>query len=590
MDKLRICCTVMVLCCIWGVAGGTPSHSLPDSVVTEDNVYRYMFSDTGKAERIMEALRERKKMPEWELDYTEGDLWYNTGRYYRALKCYTRVLESGRAKEDNTLYMDMLHRMISCYDCTHNEARKAEYMQRLLGRAEACGDKAMHAVALFNIGKSEYSQGSKDKGYRHMEEATRMMEATDYKNKYDNLRYHYNTLLVYYEKDRRGEDALRTLDELEKVATASTGQEKSMDGLDEKEQKAFYGHRTVVYNLLGRDAEADESYERFNSLGKPTDRDNYLVMPYLFDRHKYGEILRISHQREQLLRSQGDTVNYHMTSILNQLGLACRETGDYKAAAGYFERLATLRDSIKNREQQSAVLELAEVYESGEKDKTILQQRQYTRILAVAVLLVLTVAATIAVYNRRIHRRNVSLVRAVKESVAVREELLRKEEECFALRRRLAMQEPQPETRTPAGAEQPVSEEAVEDNEGTGDDGKADREKEQIRQLIHEIDSRRLYLSPELTQKDVLEFVQIPAYRFGAVFRKHAGVSFAEYINGKRMGYAVKLLTEHPEYTIEAVAGMCGIKSKQYFHRQFAAYTGLTPATFRNSNEKTDSQ
>lgn len=380
MNKRRICCTVLVLCCMMGVARGG-SQALPDSVVTEDYVYHYMFSDTKKAEAIMEALRERKKLPDWELDYTEGDLWFNTGRYFRALKCYTRVLESDKAKRDNTLRMDMLHRMISCYDCIHNEARKAEYMELLLDAAKACGDKAMQAVALFNIGKSQYNQGNKESGYRHMEEATRMMEESDHKNKYDNLRYHYNTLLVYYEKDRRGEDALRTLGELEKVATASTGQEKSVGGLDEKEQKAFYGHRPVVYNILGRDAEADESYRKFISLGKPTDRDNYLVMPYLFDRREYGEILRISRLREQMLRSQGDTVNYHMISILRQLGRAYRETGDYEAAVGYFERLATLRDSIKNREQQSAVLELAEVYESGEKDKTILRQQQQARIL-----------------------------------------------------------------------------------------------------------------------------------------------------------------------------------------------------------------
>lgn len=169
----------MVLCCIMGVAKGESSQTLPDSVVTEDNVYRYMFSDTKKAEAIMEALRERKKMSGWELDYIEGDLWFNTGRYFRALKYYTRVLESDQAKKDNTL-------------------------------------------------------------------------------------------LVYYEKDHRGEDALRTFSDLEKVATASTGQEKSIGGLDEKEQKAFYGHRTVVYDILGRDAEADESYLKFISLGKPT--------------------------------------------------------------------------------------------------------------------------------------------------------------------------------------------------------------------------------------------------------------------------------------------------------------------------------
>lgn len=386
MNKLRICCTVIVLCCITGVAKGDSSQVLPDSVVTADNVYRYMFSDTKKAEAIMEELRERKKMSDWKLDYTEGDLWFDTGRYNRALKCYTRVLDSERAKKDNTLYVEMLHRMISCCDCIRNEA-----------------------------------------------------------------------------------------------------------------------------------------------------------------------------------------------------------------AAGYFERLATLYDSIRNRGPQGPQPELAEMYENGVKDKTILRQQLQTRVLLAVVVIVLVVVTIVTACNCHISRCNVSLVRAVKESFAVRQELLQLEEECLALKgRTAAVQKARPEPQQPAAGES-LGETKTEPSPAvTGreedDDGKAGRDKEQIRRLVHVIDSRKLYLSADLIQKDVLEFVQIPAYRFGATFKKHTGVSFAEYINGKRMEHAVKLLTEHPEYTVEAIAGMCGIKSKQHFHRQFAAYTGLTPATFRCFNEKTDNQ
>lgn len=579
MNRLKIFCTVMVLCGIWNTAAGASPQALPDSVVTEDNVYRYMFSDTEKAEAIMEALRVRKQLPDWELDYTEGDLWFNTGRYYRALKCYGRVLESSKAKKDNTLYMDMLHRMISCYDCIHNEARKAEYMELLLNRAEACGDKAMQAVALFNIGKSQYNQGSKESGYRHMEEATRMMEATDYRNKYDNLRYHYNTLLVYYEKDHRGEEALRTLDALEKVVASATGQETGIDGLDEKERKAFYGHRTVVYNILGRNAEADESYRQFISLGKPTDRDNYLVMPYLFDRRKYDEILRISHLREQLLRSQADTINYHMVSIFRQLGRAYYETGDYQAAADNFARLATLRDSIKNREQQSAVLELAEVYESGEKDKTILHQQQQTRILLAVTAIVLAVVAIVAAYNRRIRRRNASLVRAVSESLACKDELWRKEEECRTQKREIETLKKQ-----------------VEDLEHTNEslsrslapaDGKKSGNAELLEQVLYEIVNRQLYLQPGINAKAVHEILQVPVSLFGTFFEQQKGKRFTDYINELRMNHAARLLIEHPHYTIDAVAKMCGIDSRQHFHRLFSDIFSITPSAFRKGHEAT---
>lgn len=584
MSKFRIVCTVLVLCHIWGVcrASGEMS-SLPDSLVTDDNVYRYMFSDPEKAEAVMAALRERRKLPDWELDYTEGDLCYNTGKHYRALKFYTRVLECDRAKRDDALQMDMLHRMISCYDMMHNEARKAEYMGRLLRKAEACGDEAMQAVALFNIGKSQYNQGCVEEGYCHMEQAARMMAGTEYKNRYDNLRYHYNTLLTYYEKDRRGEDALRTLDALERVVTAASGEERTgIEGLAEKERKAFYGHRVVVLDMLGRTEEADECYRRFCMLGRPTDRDQYIVMPYLFDRGMYDEILRISHLHEQFLISRGDTVNYHMTTVRKNLGRAYFETGNYKAAARNFEMLAVLRDSIKNSEQRSAVLELAEVYESGEKDKRIQLVQEQKHLLFLFLILIAGALGVVVYFNRKIRRRNIALVRAVRESLYCQEELLRKEEECRELRECTALRA----EASPYADEMSGKERNTPPRTPDADAGKNIREKEQIEQIIYEINSRQLYLQSGLTQKDVLQFAQVPAYLFGTVFRKQTGEFFSEFINRKRMEYAVRLLTEHPEYTIESIAGMCGIKSKQHFHRQFLEYSGLTPSSFRSVHEK----
>lgn len=110
-------------------------------------------------------------------------------------------------------------------------------MDLLLKRAELCDDKAMQSVALFNMGKMLYYQGNKDKGYEFMEQAVAMMEKTDYPYKYDNLRYNYNTLLIFQESDRRSEEALKTLAALERIVTEETGSEIPMEGLSGKEKR-----------------------------------------------------------------------------------------------------------------------------------------------------------------------------------------------------------------------------------------------------------------------------------------------------------------------------------------------------------------
>lgn len=79
---------IIVLTWMAVTAGWMGTHAyaenatLPDSLITEDYVYEYTFSNFDKAERIMQELRKRKSLPEFRLDATEGDLYFNTGHYY----------------------------------------------------------------------------------------------------------------------------------------------------------------------------------------------------------------------------------------------------------------------------------------------------------------------------------------------------------------------------------------------------------------------------------------------------------------------------------------------------------------------------
>ena len=57
----------------WTIALFATGTVLPDSMVTEDKVYEYTFSDTPLAERIMAELRKQGKQVSYELDMTEGD-------------------------------------------------------------------------------------------------------------------------------------------------------------------------------------------------------------------------------------------------------------------------------------------------------------------------------------------------------------------------------------------------------------------------------------------------------------------------------------------------------------------------------------
>ena len=559
---------------------------LPDSILTEDHVYRYMLTDAVKARRVMKELRDRKLYPKWDLDYVEGDLYYNTGHSRKALEFYAAAMESETARGNDTLYMDLLHREISCYDRLHDETEKTRCVEELLKRARRCGNEAMQSVALFNMGKSVYYQGNKDEGYRLMRRAVTLMERTDYRLKYDNLRYNYNTLATFYEQDGRNAEVLRTLSAWESLLGKSTGGEKEVDGLDLKDRKDICAHRAVALSRMGRKEEAERYYRRFRALDKEIGYDAYLVMPYLFDTKQYGEIFRINLPRERFLREQGDTVNYYMASIKKQLGLAYREVGDYRRSSLCFEQLAVLRDSLKARQQRSHALELAAVYKAHEQESQIQRQKQenaLTRFIAISLsvllLLVVCFSAFLYLQYRTIRRRNKSLVKNAEETLAVKRKLLEKTEECLGLRQRLEAFSRKPE---------PVREPVAEEESARlleADDGKwTEADHILFDRITSEIKTRRLFLR-NLSRKDLLKDFPVPANRFAGLFKHFARQTFTDYMQNLRLDYAGELFIAHPDWSVEAVIKECGM-SKSVFYSRFSQKYGVSPEAFRKSAEE----
>lgn len=563
------------------------SASLPDSVLTLDHVYKYTFTDFERAQQIMEVLRKKRSAPEYELDTAEGDLYYNSGNIYQALRFYSRALESRQVREDAQLYMEHIHRMISCYDSQHNQIKKAQYVELLLKKAKACGDEAMQSVALFHMGRMLYYEGNKERGYEYMQQAAEQMARTDYKYKFDNLYFDYNMLLVFQEWDKRSEEALRTLEALEKIVSENATDAVEMNGLDQKAQKNLLIHRAIVLWQLGRESEADACYKQFIATSELIDQENYLIMAYLFTRGLYDEVIRIGEARQKKLCEQGDTVNYLMTGVKKSLGNAYRQKGDYKTSSRYYEELAILRDSIKNREQKSAALELAAIYETGEKELRIHQQQSEIRLrtigLAFFCCMVFMLGALLwrtKRYNRTIRRKNESMVSTIGELLNYKEELFLLKENTRRLREQAQQECPEAKTTAPSAAEPlPGSDNA---SASGRDSGPSFGDRFLFERIEQRIIGDKLFLNPDFSREELVKALHIPKNKFAQLFRQYTGINFPKYVNNLRLDYAAKMLREYPDYTIDAVARSSGMSTVQTFHRLFLEKFGVTPTEYRS--------
>ncbi|NKB33289.1 MAG: helix-turn-helix domain-containing protein [Pseudomonadales bacterium] len=109
--------------------------------------------------------------------------------------------------------------------------------------------------------------------------------------------------------------------------------------------------------------------------------------------------------------------------------------------------------------------------------------------------------------------------------------------------------------------------------------------------LLAKMEAEKPYLNGELRLAHLAESLTIPAHQLSQVVNVVFNVSFFDFINQYRVGYAKMLI--HKEGTasnILDIAFQSGFNSKASFNRVFKRETGLTPSQFlanRSNSENT---
>ena len=71
-----------------------------------------------------------------------------------------------------------------------------------------------------------------------------------------------------------------------------------------------------------------------------------------------------------------------------------------------------------------------------------------------------------------------------------------------------------------------------------------------------------------------------PSY-FSRIFKERFDMSLTEYINRRRIDYAIRLFRE-TKISTEEIAERAGFSSKSSFYRVFTKITGRSPSEYRN--------
>ena len=101
--------------------------------------------------------------------------------------------------------------------------------------------------------------------------------------------------------------------------------------------------------------------------------------------------------------------------------------------------------------------------------------------------------------------------------------------------------------------------------------------------LHRELVVARLFLDPDLSLNTAAKAVGVDPRALSTFLNQHEGQSFRRYLNSLRIAEAQRLLTSSDEAatSIEAIALLCGFRSRSSFYEAFRLETGMSPQQYR---------
>lgn len=414
------------------------------------------------------------------------------------------------------------------------------------------GNKAAEYNILTTMAKTSFTMGERNQGYQYLDqiisEGTNSTEARILAN----VSAAYGVKIVeLYADDQfaeglsEGRQRLALIDKIDRVGGSPAG-------FTDQQRAYAYARIASCAERLGKADEAREAYNAFmateyakSPIGK------VYIMDYLLDSGQWGKVLEFTAPLYPMFEGT-DTINGDYHSLLISDGRAYAGLGNFREGYGLIQRAAAIQDSLYMREKTTRAQELASVFALNEKDLALVNEKaksQRKHILFIASIGIAVLILIILVLVWIAYRNSVKQQRIAAKRI---DELI---------------------------AQQPLNADATPEDQ---------KDYTLFIEMQSKIIGEALFKSTDFNRDGIAESTGLSRAKVSQLISQFASLSPNEYINKLRVEYSVKMIKEHPEWTIDAIAESCGYVRRATYYSHFNKFFGISPAQYRKEKSKTE--
>ena len=420
--------------------------------------------------------------------------------------------------------------------------------------AYGIGDQETLAYFYQYIGFSKYELGDREDSYQYINRSIdlykKIIEKTPHWSYYSDLIFVMMKEMQYLDNDGRQSEALAKTTPCEEAIKQMASLADQPEGLVDKLTADYLSVACCVFYKTGNKSKAEEGYRKMLAT-KYVKSDLGQNVPALYEVvcGRYKEALARTVKADAAYK-QKDTVNtLFIDEVLSNGLAACQGLGYHEHANFYLQRILNLKDSLNLRNQRQTALELAEIYETRDKDIQLIEKeaelkRNRLFLIMAAIIIVISIAAIvrITIYYRIIQKKNKAMVRNIEEKLRLMQMT----------------------------------------NRGMDENKNNTEEQDLFVRIDKTIREQQLFLQPDFSRDILCQTFNINKAQCSSIFKTYANCSFPTYINRLRLNHAIELMKRYPQYSIEAIAKDCGME-RANFHRRFVEEFGITPSEFKKT-------
>ncbi|MBQ8158430.1 MAG: helix-turn-helix transcriptional regulator [Prevotella sp.] len=112
-----------------------------------------------------------------------------------------------------------------------------------------------------------------------------------------------------------------------------------------------------------------------------------------------------------------------------------------------------------------------------------------------------------------------------------------------------------------------------------------EEERKRIEQAVMTWVDKGRYKQSGITIQTAAEEIHISRHQLTSWLKTTEQELFNPWLTNLRIEEAKRLLNQHPDWSNDTIAQMCGFSSRSYFQNVFRKQTGMTPAQYANKTE-----